>query len=163
VYWVPGIVDFIRQRLGVSRRAASGKRRRRFYLTRRAARWRRVLNESALLDLLAQRDFEVIDPGTLTIRQQLELAADAEAIVGAFGAGMNFLLFAPAGTGVIDLKPIAKIDMDINPALARRAGQRYSEIIGTPLVAEGVSPINYDFTVRPDQLRDELDAAGVQR
>ncbi len=163
VYWVPGIIDFIRQRLGVPRHPASGRRRRRFYLTRQAARWRRVLNESALLDLLAQRGFEVIDPGTLTIRQQLELAADAEVILGPFGASMNFLLFAPDDASVIELKPIANIDMNINPALARRAGQRYSEIIGTPSAAEGVSPINYDFTVSPDRLRDELDAAGVPR
>jgi tetratricopeptide (TPR) repeat protein len=159
--WAPGIVDFIRQRLGVSGRAGAGRPRRRLYLTRQTARWRRVLNEDAILGLLGQRGFEIVDPGTLTIRQQLDLAADAEVIVGAFGAGMNLLLFAPANAAIIELKPVLNIPMDVNPALAHRIGQRYREIIGTPSVAPGVSALDHDFAVSPHSLLDALQAVGI--
>ncbi len=162
-FWVPGIIDFLRRRLGVPGHSAPGRPRRRLYLTRRAARWRRVLNESDLAALLARQGFEVIDPGTLTIRQQLALAADAEVIAGPFGAGMNLLLFAPADAHVIELKPLSGIPMDINPALARRIGQSYREVIGTPSIAAGVSPLDQDFTIPPPSLLDALRAAGLGR
>lgn len=159
--WAPGIVDFLRQRLGVSNRAGAGRQRRRLYLTRQTARWRRVLNEDAILALLNHRGFERVDPGTLTIRQQLELAADAEVIVGAFGAGMNLLLFAPADAAIIELKPIPNIPMNINPALSRSIGQSYREVIGTPSVATGISALDHDFTVSTHSLVDALRAAGI--
>ena len=159
--WAPGIIDFLRQRLGVSNHAGAGRQRRRLYLTRQTARWRRVLNEDALLAVLNHRGFELVDPGTLTIRQQLELAADAEVIVGAFGAGMNLLLFAPADAAIIELKPIPNIPMNINPALSRSIGQSYREVIGTPSVAAGISALDHDFTVSPHSLVDALRAAGI--
>ena len=161
MYWAPGIVNFLRQRLGVSDRAGAGRKRRRLYLTRHAARWRRVLNESAIFELLDHHGFERVDPGTLTIRQQLELAADAEVIVGAFGAGMNLLLFAPADAAIIELKPIPDIPMNINPAFSRSIGQSYREVLGTPRVATGVSAMDLDFTVSPHILRDALREVGI--
>jgi hypothetical protein len=160
-YWVPEIIDFLRQRLGVPLHPAVGRDRRRLYLTRRAARWRRVLNESELASLLARHGFEIVDPGMLTVRQQLALAADAEVIAGPFGAGMNLLLFAPADAHVIELKPLAGIPMDINPALARRIGQSYREVIGAPSIADSVSPLDYDFTVSPGSLEEAMRAAGI--
>lgn len=120
-----------------------------------------MLNEGAILAFLNHRGFELVDPGTLTIRQQLELAADAEVIVGAFGAGMNLLLFAPADAAIIELKPIPNIPMNINPALSRSIGQSYREVIGTPCVATGISALDYDFTVSPHSLVDALRAVGI--
>lgn len=159
-YWAPGIIDFLRRRLDVPRHPVPGRTRRRLYLTRRAARWRRVLNESDLAAPLARQGFEVIDPGTLTVRQQLALASDAEVIAGPFGAGMNLLLFAPADAVIIELKPVQGIPMDINPALSRRIGQTYREVIGTPSIAAGVSALDYDFTISPNSLLETLRAAG---
>ena len=162
-YWAPGIVDFLRQRLGVGRDPALGGRRRRIYITRRTARWRRVLNEDALLGLLADWGFEVVDPGLLTIRQQLDLAANAEVILGAFGSGMNLLLFAPGDTIIIEMKPVPGIRMNINPALSQKIGQRYVEIIGTPNIAEGVNSLDFDFTVAPGRLLNTLGALGIRK
>jgi len=161
MYWAPEIVEFLRQRLGVSDRAGAGRKRRRLYLTRQAARWRRVLNEDAIFELLDHHGFELVDPGALTIRQQLELAADAEVIVGAFGAGMNLLLFAPADAAIIELKPIPNIPMNINPALSRSIGQSYREVVGTPSIATGVSALDLDFTVSPHSLMDALRAVRI--
>jgi len=160
LHWAPAIVDFLRQRLGVRDDAPPGARRR-LYLTRRGARWRRVLNEDTLSATLADRGFETVDPGTLTIRQQRELAANAEAIVGAFGAGMNLLLFAPRDATVVELKPAARNNMNINPALARRIGQRYGEIIGTtPTLAGDLPAHDQDFVVEAARLMEVLDALG---
>jgi tetratricopeptide (TPR) repeat protein len=159
--WAPAIVDFLRKRLGVGNRPAAGRKRRRLYITRQGTRWRRVLNERAIVELLDRCGFEVVDPGALTIGQQLDLAADAEVVVGAFGAGMNLLLFAPPDAALIELKPIPRIPMNINPSLCRAIGQSYRDVIGTPSIVAGISPLDHDFTVSADGLLDALRAVGV--
>jgi len=50
--------------------------------------------------------------------------------------------------------------MDINPALSRRIGQTYREVIGTPSIAAGLSALDYDFTISPNSLLETLRAAG---
>ena len=119
-----------------------------------------MLNEAAILERLAARGFEVVDPGAISISQQIELAASAEAVIGPFGAGMNMLLFAPPDAVVIELKYQTN-SMDINPWLSERIGQRYKAILGTPEIA-GDNRLNYDFVVEPDQVELALDEMAVK-
>lgn len=162
VYLAPGVVAFLRQKLGIGESPAPAARRRRLYLTRQSARWRRVLNERAVLDFLAGWGFECIDPATLSIRQQIEVAAGAEVVMGAFGAGMNLLLFAPGDAAIIELKTQAGV-MDMNPVLTRQTGQRYLAVQATPISAPNIAALDYDMTVTPEQLQEALEAAGLRR
>jgi hypothetical protein len=165
LFWSSAIVGFLRRRLGAGAHAApsAGRRRRRLYLSRRNSRWRRLLNESAVLQAVAAWGFEVVDPGELTMAQQLALAADAEVVAGPFGAGMNLLLFAPENACIIELKPYAKLPMSINPALSGEIGQRYVEIVGTPSAVAGTPPLNQDFSVAPESVVQALEALGIPR
>jgi capsular polysaccharide biosynthesis protein len=157
LYWSPGAVESLRERLRIKRAAGQG---RRLYLTRRASRWRRVVNEDELLEKLKHWRFEVIDPGALSIAQQLELAADTEAIVGPFGASMNMLLFAPAGARVVEMN-FQTTNMDINPVLCHRFGQPYAVVKAQPVV-EGDDPLHYDLTADPARVEAALEALGLR-
>ena len=160
-YWAPNLVEFLRRKLGVGQVAAT-PRRRRLYLTRRNARWRRVLNESEILELLHPLGFEVVDPGTLSIPKQIEVGSETQIIIGPAGAGMNLLLFAPRDATIIELKHQTN-EMDINPMLTFQIGQRYIGVRGIPKATAGSKPLDYDFTVPLDRIQKALSLAGVQR
>ena len=62
-----------------------------------------VLNEADLLDLLD--DFESFDPGQHSFTKQMKIFSEAKMVVGAHGAGLTNLLFAPEGCRVLELFP----------------------------------------------------------
>jgi capsular polysaccharide biosynthesis protein len=75
---------------------------RRLYVSREDAGSRRVVNEADVASLLAERGFEVVVPAELSLRDQMRLFAEAEAIVGPHGAGLLNALAADSAT-VIEL------------------------------------------------------------
>jgi hypothetical protein len=79
---------------------------RRLYLTRRGAGHRRLFNDVGLADLLARRGFETIDPGHLSIAQQINLFRNATAIVAPHGAALTNIGFCEPGTIIYELMPV---------------------------------------------------------
>ena len=80
------------------------KPHRKLYIPRLSKRV--VLNEKDLLDLLGLLDgFEVFDPGRHSFAKQIKMFSEAEMVVGAHGAGLTNLLFAPEGCRVLELFP----------------------------------------------------------
>lgn len=76
----------------------------RIYVTRRGRRnTRRLVQEDTIWPMLKQRGFERIDPGTLTVQEQIDHFAAAEVIVGLHGAAMTNLLFARPGVRVLEV------------------------------------------------------------
>ena len=91
----PAAISFIRSKLPLAeRRVRPGNR---IYLTRRETRVVRGEAREKLLALMAKHGFREIDPGGLTIRDQVELVSDAEAIAVDAGAACANLMFAPTG------------------------------------------------------------------
>lgn len=149
LYWNPESVRFVRRSLGAAPPAVGG--RRRIYLSRRGVRWRRLLNEDEVVRTLAGLGFEEVDPGKLDLRQQVDLAADAAAIVGVFGAGMNFHLLAGEGVPVVQLQPREQVRMDIHPAIAKALGQPFGRVAGVP-ADNHPDPLKSDFSVPVDRM-----------
>lgn len=75
------------------------------YLSRRDAPARHVLNEPAVEALLRPYGFETHLLSDYSFGQQLALFAGARAVVAPTGAGLANLVFAPAGTPVVELFP----------------------------------------------------------
>lgn len=76
----------------------------RIYVTRGSARHSRVvLNEGDVIDALLPLGFTVIDPSTMTVRDQIQVFAQAEVIVAPHGAALANLAFSSAGASVIEL------------------------------------------------------------
>jgi len=98
----PWTVEFIRERLkppGVE--LVPG---RRIYVTRGRKRHNRIVrNEEAVLEMLGERGFTAVDPGALSVAEQIRMFAEAEWIVGPHGAALTNLLFASPGASVIEM------------------------------------------------------------
>jgi capsular polysaccharide biosynthesis protein len=73
---------------------------RRLYLTRRHDNHWRATNEPEVEAILGEHGFETVAPGTMSFREQVELFAQAEIIVGT-GAGLFNMVFSPPGTKVL--------------------------------------------------------------
>ncbi|HET9501811.1 MAG TPA: glycosyltransferase family 61 protein [Marmoricola sp.] len=79
-------------------------RPRRIYLTRGSARnTRRLVNEAEVLEILEPLGFVVLDPGTLTVQEQIDHFTAAEVIVAPHGAALANLAFCGPGVRVLEL------------------------------------------------------------
>lgn len=67
---------------------------RRIYVSRAGARERRVHNDAAVLDVLTSYGFEPYRLEERTVAEQVQLFADAEAVVGPHGAGLSNLVYS---------------------------------------------------------------------
>ena len=77
---------------------------RRIYVTRgRAPHTRILLNEDEVLASLDRFGFERIDPGAMSVVEQIRAFAEAELIVAPHGANRANLAFAGAGASVVEL------------------------------------------------------------
>ncbi len=117
---------------------------RRIYLSRKNARWRRVINEDEVLKVLNKFQFESVDPGEITFRQQIQFAQSSKIIVGPAGANMCLHWFAPPQTKIIQF--LCDQRMNMTGKITNQLGQEYFEIIGPPLQT-GDDAMCYDFSV----------------
>jgi hypothetical protein len=144
----PGwVVDWLREHLAPYGRSG---RPTRLYVSRADAAGRRVANEPEVEAELRRRGFETILPGTLSLAEQLARFADAEAIVGAHGAGLVGM-FAARDATIVELFEPGYVNGCFY-ALADAAGHDYWYLLGA---AAGEGDIVVDLT----SLRRTLDAA----
>ena len=72
-------------------------------VSRQDAPTRRIVNEDALLDALAEHGLERVTFSGVPVRRQIEAMADARLVVGAHGAGLTNILYCRPGTAVIEI------------------------------------------------------------
>lgn len=76
----------------------------RLYLTRGAKpNTRRLTNESELWSILEKQGFVRVDPGSLTVQEQIDWFAGAEVIVAPHGAALANLAFCSPGVRILEL------------------------------------------------------------
>jgi glycosyl transferase family 61 len=98
----PWTVDFVRSRM--MPRELERVPGRRIYLTRGQRRNNRIVrNEPEVVEMLAERGFEVVDTATLTVAEEIRTFAEAEWIVAPHGAALTNILFSSPGASVIEL------------------------------------------------------------
>ena len=66
--------------------------------------YRALLNEVELIDRLLDHGFAVVEPETLSIKEQIRLFSHANLIVGLGGAGMFGSVFARPGTKIVSIE-----------------------------------------------------------
>ena len=158
--WTPEVIHFLRSALGASSKRRDDKPPRRLFITRRHTKWRRLNNEDEVFAAVQPLGFERIDPGELSLDEQINLASEMEIIMGPMGAGMNLHYFAPKETKVIEMKlKLPDNDMEINRPIAAEIGQQYHGIFGVPDDPRGVH-LDSDFVVSPDMLLSLLGSSG---
>jgi capsular polysaccharide biosynthesis protein len=125
----PWAVGWLRGKLldgSLSRKPASG-----IYITRGGtANNRQVTNESEVTQMLVERGFRAIDPGKMTAAEQIAAFAEATCIVGSHGAAFGSLIFASAGSTVIELFPAGAALPDFWKLASGVEGLRYRYLCG---------------------------------
>ena len=78
---------------------------RRLYFSRRSHSMRVMINEVALEAALRTRGFEIVRPEHLSAAAQVQMAREADVVVGPTGAAMTNALFAPTGARIVEIQP----------------------------------------------------------
>lgn len=127
----------------------------RLYVSRNRWSRRRLINEAQVEALLAARGYRTVHPETLSFRDQVALFAGAERVVGAMGAALANILFAPDGVRLLALTNRDMVD-DFFFDLASLKGGGYHALHGTS-DRPGLG-MQSDFTICPTRLEQCLDA-----
>lgn len=118
----PWVVEFLRRRLLFD----LGGPPQRVYITRgTAAHNRAVRNEPEVLDLLRRRGFTAVDPGALSVAEQIRTFANASVVVAPHGAALANLAFAAPGAAVVELFPAGCVLPDFWRLACGVPGLRY--------------------------------------
>lgn len=134
---------------------ASEAPRRRVYVSRRDASRRRLLDEDAVIEVVAAAGFEVVEPGKLSVAEQMAIFAEASHIIGPHGAGLTNILFAPPGAVLLELQMDAYVQWSFR-RLAGLLGHCYGCLIGAAVGPWQASPHRQDWRIDASALRSTL-------
>lgn len=101
-------------------------RAERLYVTRRDVGWRRFRDEDAMIAIARKAGYEVIDPATLALAQQISLFKGARRVVGVTGAAMTSTAFMATG-GQVDLFVPASMPDNFFWFISQIRHHRYTE------------------------------------
>ncbi|MEN9221649.1 MAG: glycosyltransferase 61 family protein, partial [Thermostichus sp. BF3_bins_97] len=127
----------------------SGLGSRRIYISRSKARWRRVVNEAAVLACLQPLGFVPVQMETLSLPEQIALMQGAEAVIGIHGAGLTNIAFCQPQTTVIEIFPSNAV-LPYFWTIAQVAQLRYF-----PLVAPVCDPALVSLLASPELDRED--------
>jgi hypothetical protein len=82
---------------------------RRFYVSRKKAGTRYIVNEAEVLGWLEQLGFVSVELETLSLKEQIGLFRKAEIIIGAHGSAFTNIVFSKPGTKLVDVLPDTNI------------------------------------------------------
>jgi hypothetical protein len=99
----PWMVRFLRISFLGDDSTANISRRRRIYVSRGMAKYRRVLTEASVIQFLRLHGFDEISLEMLSVRQQASVMAECEVIAAPHGGGLSNVVFCSPGTKVIEI------------------------------------------------------------
>lgn len=143
--------DFVRSKL-VSTSLTAG--RRRVYISRAAARYRRIRNEADVMAALGRYGFETLSFESLDFRSQVAAMADVGIVVAPHGAGLTNILWCPPGAAIVEIFSPNYVN-GCYWQMAGHLGIDYWYLLGEgPRPPEGVDPhlVEDDITVPIDLL-----------
>jgi capsular polysaccharide biosynthesis protein len=134
---------------------------KRLYITRGSAKnTRRLANEDAVMALLERRGFVRLDPGTVSVQEQIDAFTAAEVVVAPHGAALANLTFCSPGVKVLELFAPKYVNPCYWAIASNVPDVTYRYLVcGTDRRRPG-SPMNgvlTDITVDPTQLTSMLD------
>jgi capsular polysaccharide biosynthesis protein len=130
-------------------RARPAPHRGAVFISRREASKRRLLNEDELEAALTPLGVTFIAAGGLSLSDQIEIFSGASLIIGAHGAGLANLLFAPPGATVLEIFPPSYGTASFFAASAG-LGHRYVCVTGGDGVSRPPPSIRNNFFARED-------------
>jgi capsular polysaccharide biosynthesis protein len=90
-----------------------------------------VENEADVLALLEPLGFTCVDPGSLSVADQIRTFAEADVIVAAHGAALANLVFCSPGSAVVELFPAMSFVADYWKMASGVTGLEYRYLSGS--------------------------------
>jgi hypothetical protein len=146
------------RRLRSRLRGAVGRRHRRVFISRAAAKWRRLANEDDVWEILRGFGYESVRMEDLPTERQYELMAESVAVVGVHGAGLANTSMCEDGTQVLEIADAGRA-APLYYSLACASGHDYWLVHGRPV--GDAAPKYRDLAVDGDELRRSLE--GIER
>jgi capsular polysaccharide biosynthesis protein len=116
------------------------------FLSRREGGGRRLMNEIALEQALRERGFVAVQPALLSVTEQARMLGSARCVVGAHGAALSNLVFAPPGALLLELfHPAHKNRCYAN--LAAACQHRYASLDGQPIATGSAEKLEYTVDI----------------
>jgi len=128
--------------------------RRRLFLSRSDAAFRRLRNEAEVHGVLRAHDFELVSLAGLEVAEQARLFAGAEYVAGPAGAAFANLVFAPLSARVIEIVPPQWLAV-FHWMISARIGLEHTIVLGEGPVMRGVPDATArqrDIIVAPQKL-----------
>ncbi len=134
----------------------------RIYVTRGSTPYtRRVVHEEEIFGRLRRQGFARVDPGALSVREQIDLFAAARVVVSPHGAALTNLSFARDGVRVLELFAPGYVNGGYWTITGNIPDSRYRYLIaaGRPMLpGKDSRDILYDIEVTPDQVDAALES-----
>lgn len=152
-------VDWLRSRLPAH---DVGDKPRRVYVTRGSRpNTRRLVQEEALMERLEERGFVRIEPGGMSVRDQIDHYAAAEVVVAPHGAALTNLVFAAPGVRVLEMFPAEYVNQCYWAITSCVPDSRYAYVIGGDVTQHGpgdpMNKIQADIDIAPDVIVAAVD------
>ncbi|MGL6282703.1 MAG: tetratricopeptide repeat protein [Microcoleaceae cyanobacterium] len=146
-YWA---CDFLQKSL--SPQPAVNTSRKRLYISRSQASWRKVINETEVINFLTNYGFTVVNLENMSFQEQVEYMASAEVVIAPHGSGLTNILFCPAGTTIIEIFSPNFIS-NIYWHLASSCQLIYCYMLGEDVAAKpNIPPQKQDISINLDRL-----------
>jgi capsular polysaccharide biosynthesis protein len=159
-------IDWLRGRL--ARCLATEAPQELLFLSRKDSATRVLLNEDELAEALAALGFRTLVAGEVSVAEQIAAFSRARVVVGAHGAGLTNLVFAPHGALVVEITSANIAHMDDFRVIAQTLGQRVITLVSDDLGPEPSTPehpmhraYRCDVPAVVETLRRELAALGI--
>lgn len=157
------VCEFLREQF-LSNNSSYDRTVERLYISRKNARYRKVLNEDRVREFLLEKlGFEIVALETLKVREQAALFNRTKVIISPHGAGLTNLVFCSPGTTVIEIFSPNYVNVCYY-SLCQQIGLNYYYLIGEGKQPDrGVDPhfAGDNITIDLAKLQQIIELAGV--
>ncbi|WP_188111224.1 glycosyltransferase family 61 protein [Nocardioides antri] len=153
----PSATEWLRKRLPPSGRTDTPTR---LYLSRgQQPGARRYLQETELWPRLERRGFVTLDPGTLSVQEQIDVFHNAEVIVSPHGAALTNITWSRPGVRVLEMFAGTYVHLGLWTIAEAIGGMHYRYLVGAGSWPEGkeMTGIVDDIDIPADRVEAALD------
>jgi capsular polysaccharide biosynthesis protein len=94
------LVNFLRNNL--ARNVPLERDKRKLFISRKNAGWRRILNEPNVESLLKKANFKTLRLEEMSVKEQITEFTNASIVIAPHGAGLTNLIYSQEGTKVLE-------------------------------------------------------------
>jgi capsular polysaccharide biosynthesis protein len=150
------VIQYLRDQFLSTAAKTARPENRRIYISRRSAD-RRLENEIEIISNLKYYGFSPVELEKLPFREQIRLFREAQVVISPHGSGLANLVFSSPGTKVIELFPVANLDLFYRLSSALKLNYFYVKARkGNP-----TQLVRNDYTVSWEDIKKTLDMAGI--